>query len=133
MCRPSCCNNSGGQETGVAAVALLIGAALAAAKIGPIVAHIIHVVLNLIRLVALTTGLVVALAMLTWTAIVLTRWQLRRRAHAAARNPAGHHPHRPVCGRAIQWPSRLPGLRRHRHGAAGHRHWPVSAGRMPGV
>jgi hypothetical protein len=84
MCRPSCCNNSGGQEAGIAAVAIIIGAALIAAKIGPIVAHIIAVVLNLIRLIALTTGLVVALAVFTWAAIVLTRWQLRRRALAAA-------------------------------------------------
>jgi hypothetical protein len=38
MCRPSCCNNSGAQEAGIAAVAVLIGAALLAAKIGPIVA-----------------------------------------------------------------------------------------------
>ena len=92
MCRPSCCNNTGGQETGIAAVALIIGAALVAVKIGPIVAHIIHVVLDLIRLVALTTGLVVALAVLTWTAIVLTRWQLRRRTLAAARTPVATMP-----------------------------------------
>jgi hypothetical protein len=84
MCRPSCCNNSGGQEAGIAAVAVLIGAALVAAKIGPIVAHIIGVVLNLIRLIALTTGLVVALAVFTWAAVVIIRWQLRRRALAAA-------------------------------------------------
>jgi hypothetical protein len=84
MCRPSCCNNSGGQETGIAAVAVLIGAALLAAKIGPIVAHIIHVVLDVIRLVALTTGLVVALAVLAWAAIVIIRWQFRRRALASA-------------------------------------------------
>src|SRR5690348_11267570 len=85
MCKPPCCNNTGSQETGIAAVALIIGAALVAAKIGPPVAHIIHVVLNVIRLVALTTGLVVALAVLTWAAIVVTRWQLRRRALAAGR------------------------------------------------
>ena len=85
MCRPSCCNNSGGQGTGIAAVAFLIGAALVAAKIGPSVAHISNVVLDVIRLVALTTGLVVVLAVLTWAAIMITRWQLRRRALAAAR------------------------------------------------
>src|SRR5690242_7847165 len=85
MCRPSCCNNSGGQGTGIAAVAFLIGAALVAAKTGPIVARISNVVLDVIRLVALTTGLVVVLAVLTWAAIVITRWQLRRRALAAAR------------------------------------------------
>ena len=87
MCRPPCCNHSGGQGTGIAAVAFLIGAALVAAKIGPNVAHISHVVLDVIRLVALTTGLVVVLAVLTWAAIVITRWQLRRRALAAARIP----------------------------------------------
>ena len=85
MCRPSCRNDSGGQEAGIAAVAIVIGAALVAAKIGPIVARIVHTVVAVIRLVALTTGLVVALAVLTWAAIVFARWQLRRRALAAAR------------------------------------------------
>jgi hypothetical protein len=83
MCRPSCCDKNGGQGTGIAAVALIIGAALIAAKIGPIVAHIIHVVLEVIRLVALTTGLVVALAAITGAAITITRWQLWRKALAA--------------------------------------------------
>ena len=83
MCRPSCCNNSGGQGAGVAAVALIIGAALVAAKIGPIVAEIVHTALEVIRLVALTTGLVVALAVFTWAVIAVTRWQLRRKALAA--------------------------------------------------
>jgi len=46
MCRPPCCNHSGGQGTGIAAVAVIIGAALVAAKIGPIVAKIVHVVLT---------------------------------------------------------------------------------------
>jgi hypothetical protein len=85
MCRPSCCNNSGGQDAGIAAVAVLIGAALAVAKISPIVAHIIGVVLNVIRLVALITGLVVAVAVLIWAVVVIARWQLRRKALAAAR------------------------------------------------
>ena len=85
MCRPSCCNNNGGQGAGIAAVALIMLAALFAAKTGPIVAHIIHVVLDVIRLVALTTGLVLVLAAVTWAAIVIIRWQRRRRALAAAR------------------------------------------------
>ena len=87
MCRPSCCNNTGGQGTGIAAVAVIIGAALVAAKIGPIVAGIIHTVLEVLRIVALTTGLVVALAVITWAVIVITRWQLQRRTMLAA-NPA---------------------------------------------
>jgi ammonia channel protein AmtB len=85
MCRPSCCNDSGGQGAGIAAVALIMLAALVAAKIGPIVARIIHVVLDVIRLVTLTTGLVAALAAITSAAIVITRWQLHRRALTAAR------------------------------------------------
>jgi hypothetical protein len=83
MCRPPCCNDSGGQGTGIAAVAVIMVAALAAATIGPVVARIVHTVAEVICLVALTTGLVVALAALTWAAITITRWQLRRRALAA--------------------------------------------------
>jgi hypothetical protein len=87
MCRPPCCNDSGGQGSGLAAVALIFGAALVAAKIGPIVARILHTVAEVLRLAALTTGVVVALAVITWAAIVITRWQLRRIALAAARTP----------------------------------------------
>jgi hypothetical protein len=83
MCRPSCCDNAGGQGTGVAAVAIIIGAALIVAKIGPIVAQIAHIVMEVIRIAALTTGLVLALAAITWAAIMITRWQLRRAASAA--------------------------------------------------
>src|SRR5437762_5967616 len=83
MCRPPCCNDTGGQGTGIAAVAVITVAALAAAKIGPVVARIVHTVAEVIRLVALTTGLVVALTAVTWAAITITRWQLRRKALAA--------------------------------------------------
>ena len=98
MCRPSCCNNNGGQGAGIAAVALIMLAALFAAKTGPIVAHIIHVVLDVIRLAALTTGLVLVLAAVAWAAIVITRWQLRRGALAAART-------RVVAMPAIRFPA----------------------------
>jgi hypothetical protein len=84
MCRPSCCNNSGGQGDGIAAVALIIGAAFVAAKIGPIVDGIIHTVAEVLRIVALTTGLVLALAVITWAVIVITRWQLQRSKILAA-------------------------------------------------
>jgi hypothetical protein len=60
-------------------------AALAAAKIGPVVARIVHTVAEVIRLVALTTGLVVALAAVTWAAIAITRWQLQSKALAGTR------------------------------------------------
>jgi hypothetical protein len=84
MCRPSCCNNAGGQGAGIAAVALFIGAALVAAKIGPIVAGIIHKVIEVLRIVALTTVLVLALAVITWAVIAITRWQLQRSKMLAA-------------------------------------------------
>jgi len=83
MCRPSCCDKPGGQGAGIAAVAIIIGAALIVAKIGPIVAQIAHIALEVIRIAALATGLVLALAVITWAAIMITRWQLRRTAPAA--------------------------------------------------
>src|SRR5690242_19731071 len=88
MCRPPCCNDNGGQDAGIAAVALFIGAALIAARIGPIVARVLHTVIEVIRLVALTMGVVAALAVLTWAAVAITRRQLRRRAPAAVRTRA---------------------------------------------
>jgi small-conductance mechanosensitive channel len=87
MCRPSCCNQGGGQGAGVAAVAIIMVAALVAAKIGPIVAGIVHTALEVLHIVELTTGLVLALAVVTWAVIVITRWQLQRRRILAA-NPA---------------------------------------------
>jgi len=86
MCRPSCCDKSGGQGAGIAAVALILGAALIVAKIGPIVAKIVHVATEVIRIAALTTGLVVALAVITCAAIMVTSWQLRRKSLVAGRN-----------------------------------------------
>ena len=83
MCRPSCCDNSGGQGAGIAAVALILGAALIVAKIGPIVARIVHIALEVIRFAALTTGMVLALAAIAWAAMTIARWQLRRKAPAA--------------------------------------------------
>src|SRR5262245_24117576 len=79
MCRRSCCDNSGGQGAGVAAVALILVGALIVAKIGPIVARIVHVALEVLRIAALTAGAVLALAVLTWLAVMTARWWLRRR------------------------------------------------------
>jgi hypothetical protein len=80
MCRPSCCDNSRGQGTGIAAVAVIVGAALIAAKIGPIVAEIIRVALEVLRIAALTAGAVLALAVLTWLTMTIARWWLRHRS-----------------------------------------------------
>jgi hypothetical protein len=87
MCKPSCCNDNGSQGAGIAAVAFLIGSTLVAAKIGPIVASIVHTVAEVIRLVALTISLAMALAVITWAAITIMRWQLRRKALLTTRTP----------------------------------------------
>ena len=79
MCRPSCCDNSGGQGAGIAAVAIILGAALIVAKIGPIVAHIVHIALAVIRTVAMTAGAVLAVAVAAWLAVSIVRWWLRQR------------------------------------------------------
>jgi hypothetical protein len=84
MCRPSCCENSGGPGAGIAAAALLMVAALIVAKIGPVVAGIIHTVLDVVRLAALTVGVAAAVTVVTWTVIKVTRWQLRHRSALAA-------------------------------------------------
>ena len=76
MCRPPCCDNSRGQGTGIAAVAIILGAAFIAAKAGPIVAGITHIALEAIRIVALTAAAVLALAVLTWLTVMIVRWWL---------------------------------------------------------
>jgi hypothetical protein len=83
MCRPSCCDNSRGQGAGITAVTIIVGAALIVAKIGPIVARIVHAAVEAIRIAALTAGAVLTLAVITWAAIMITRWQLRRKASVA--------------------------------------------------
>jgi hypothetical protein len=90
MCRPSCCDKNGGQGAGVAAVAILIGAALVAAKIGPIVAGIVHTVLEVLRILALTTGLVLALAAVTWAAIWIARVRASKHRRVPLRLEAVH-------------------------------------------
>src|SRR5438876_12300946 len=95
MCRPSCCDNSGGQGAGITAVALILIGTLIVAKIGPIVAQIVHVALEAVRIAALTAGAVLALAVITWAAIMITRWQLRRTAPAAGQTQV-------VAARAIR-------------------------------
>jgi hypothetical protein len=83
MCRPSCCRNDSDPGAGIAAVAILMFAAVMVAKIGPVVAHIIHTVLEVLRLAALTVGVAAAVTVVTWAVIKVTRWQLRRRTSLA--------------------------------------------------
>ena len=79
MCRPSCCDKPGGQGAGIAAVALIAIGTLIVAKLGPIVARIVHVLLEVIRIAALTAAAVLAVAVAAWLAAMTMRWWLRHR------------------------------------------------------
>jgi hypothetical protein len=110
MCRPSCCDNSGGQGAGIAAVALILLGTLIVAKIGPIVAKIVHIALEVIRITALTAGALLAAAVATWLTVTTVRWWLRHRgarrraisqpvnATAWQNVPAGDQPACLACG-----------------------------------
>jgi len=83
MCRPSCCDNSRRQGAGIAAVAAILVGALIVAKIGPIVARIIHIALEVIRITALTAAAVLMFAATAWLTLMIVRWWLRH--HGAQR------------------------------------------------
>ena len=61
MCRPSCCNNTRGQGTTGIAAAAVIGTAMIAVKTGPIVARILHDVVEVLTIVTLTALTALAL------------------------------------------------------------------------
>jgi len=85
MSRPSCCDNSRGQGAGIAAVVVILAAAFIVAKIGPIVVKIVHIALEVIRVVALTAAVVLIFTVAAWLAVVIVRWWLR---HHGARRQA---------------------------------------------
>jgi hypothetical protein len=78
MSRPSCCKPRS-QVPGVAAVALIIGAGVAASKIRPEAHRIEHDAAQVLRIAAVTTGAIAAVAITAWILIVLVRWRLRCR------------------------------------------------------
>ena len=53
MCRPSCCKPSN-EGAGIAAVAVIASAAVVAVKIGPVVARITHLVVEVLTIIMLT-------------------------------------------------------------------------------
>src|SRR2546429_6150920 len=79
MCRPPCCDNSRGQGTGIVADGFILAAALIAAKVGPIMAKIMDILLEVIHIAALAAGAVLALAVVTWLTVIIVRWWLRHR------------------------------------------------------
>src|SRR5690242_2783032 len=80
MGRPSCCDKSRSQAPGIAAIALIIGAGLAADKIGPHMARIVHDTAEVLRIAALATGIVIAVALAAWITTQLMRWRLTQRS-----------------------------------------------------
>jgi hypothetical protein len=110
MCRPSCCDKSGGQGAGIAAVVLIAIGTLIVAKIGPIVAQMVHIALEVFRITALTAAAVLAVAVAAWLAVMTMRWWLRHRGaqrqatpqpvHATIWQnvPAGDQPECLACG-----------------------------------
>jgi hypothetical protein len=77
MCRPSCCKQSN-EGAGVAAVAVIAAGAVVAVKIGPVVARIAHLVVEVLTIVMLTAASALAAIVLAWLAVRITRWQVRR-------------------------------------------------------
>jgi hypothetical protein len=78
MRRPSCCKPRS-QAPGIAAVALIIGAGILAGKGRLIADRVLHDVVEVLRIAAITTGAIAAAAITAWILILLVRWRLRRR------------------------------------------------------
>jgi hypothetical protein len=78
MRRQPCCKPRS-QAPGVAAVALIIGAGILAGKGRHIAGRVLHDVAEVLRIAAITTGVIAAVAITAWIVILLVRWQMRRR------------------------------------------------------
>lgn len=91
MCRPSCCKSSG-EGTGIAAVAVIGTVVFVAVKIGPIVARILHTIVEVFAILTLTAAGVLTCLLIGWLTVHIVRWRNRQ------------HPHRNVSWR----PSSVP-------------------------
>ena len=77
MCRPSCCKSSH-EGAGITAIAVIAAGAIVAVKIGPIVARIIHLAIEVLTIIMLTAASALVCIVLAWLAICIVRWQVRR-------------------------------------------------------
>jgi hypothetical protein len=80
MCKPSCCTSSrdsGG--TGIAAIAVLLVVVFIAFKIGPVVAEIGRIILDVIRIAAITLASAIVLAAMIWLTVRIARLRSRHR------------------------------------------------------
>jgi hypothetical protein len=83
------------------------GAALVAVKIGPIVAKILHLVVEVLTIIMLTAASALAAIVLAWLAVRIMRWRIRQhQAHrprilhsvpSGARDHAGLADDKPGC------------------------------------
>jgi hypothetical protein len=79
MCRPPCCQPSSHEGTGIAAVAVVIGAAVAYAKIGPAVARIWHLAVEALTIFTLACAAAAAGIVVTWATARMIRTRRTRR------------------------------------------------------
>jgi hypothetical protein len=85
MCKPSCCPGKSGEGTGIMAIAVLAAGAIVVAEIGPIVARILHVVVEVLTIVTLTAASALTCIVLTWLGVRIVRWRARQQlAHQTA-------------------------------------------------
>lgn len=78
MSRPSCCEPRS-QAPGVAAVALIIGAGIAADKVRPEAHRLIHIAAEVLRSIAVITAITIAVAITAWVIACVVRWWLGHR------------------------------------------------------
>ena len=90
MCRPSYCNNSAREGAGITAVAVIAAGAIVAVKIGPIVARILRLIVEVLTIIMLTAASALACIVLAWVTVRILRWQLRR-----------HHAHQQTALRPV--------------------------------
>ena len=132
MCRPSCCKQSN-EGAGITAVAVIAVGAVVAVKIGPVVARILDLVVEVLTIIMLTAATALACIVLAWVMVCVVRWQLRRRAaHPRITLPASADG-RPGSRRTGRPRAGMPGLRRYRSGAAGHQRQPLPGSALPGM
>jgi hypothetical protein len=90
MCRPSSCNNASHESAGIAAVAVIAILVFIAVKIGPIVARIFHVAVEVLAIITLTVVAALACLLLGWLTACIVRWRNRR-----------HHAHKQTTLRPV--------------------------------
>jgi hypothetical protein len=83
MCKRSCCNQSS-EGAGIAAVAVLAAGAIIAVKIGPVVARIIHLAIEVLTIILLTAASALACILAAWATVCIVRWQRRQPRHQQA-------------------------------------------------